>query len=253
MTDKARMTTLGNQDTYAQNAEFWVKIIRQGLDRYRTELTDAAVFGAIGSCAGLAVLDGGCGEGCLSRYLAVRGAAVYGIDTSGALIAAAEQERERLHLTIEYQVASLEAIPYPSKKFDIVVCNHVMSDLANPAAALKEIGRVTKPGGKLVLLMLHPCFYTASAERSNHGDLPVDAYFSTRRIDQRFNVAGIESPDEVHMNFRPLEDYMSFLADSGYVVTRLFEPHPTAEQMKQEWWRKNFVKPLFILVVGKHR
>jgi ubiquinone/menaquinone biosynthesis C-methylase UbiE len=241
----------GDQDTYAQNSEFWIKIIRQGLDRYRTELTDAAVLAVIGSCDGLTVLDGGCGEGYLSRDLAMRGATAFGIDTSGALVAAAEQEGERLGLRIKYQVASLEAIPYTEKQFDLVVCNHVISDVANPEAALKEIGRVTKPGGKLVLLMLHPCFYTAHVERGDHGDLPVEVYFSARQIDQRFNVAGIESPGEVHMNFRPLEYYISLLTDSGYVVTHLSEPHPTPEQLRQEWWRKNFVKPLFLLVVGK--
>ncbi len=241
----------GDQDTYDQNSEFWVKIIRQGLDRYRTELTDAAVLGAIGPCDALTVLDGGCGEGYLSRYLAMRGAAAFGIDTSGALVAAAKQEGERVGLRIKYQVASLEAIPYTEKQFDVVVCNHVISDVANPEAALKEIGRVTKSGGKLVLLMLHPCFYTAHAERGDQGDLPVDVYFSARQIDQRFNVAGIESPGEVHMNFRPLEYYMTLLTDSGYVVTHLSEPHPTPEQLRQEWWRKNFIKPLFLLVVGK--
>jgi ubiquinone/menaquinone biosynthesis C-methylase UbiE len=214
-------------------------------------LTDAAVLGAIGSCDGLTVLDGGCGEGYLSRDLAMRGATAFGIDTSGALVTAAEQEGERLGLRIKYQVASLEAIPYAEKQFDIVVCNHVISDVANPEAVLKEIGRVTKPGGKLVLLMLHPCFYTAHAERGDHGDLPVEVYFSARQIHQRFNVAGIESPVEVHMNFRPLECYMSLLTDSGYVITHLSEPHPTPEQLRQEWWRKNFVKPLFLLVVGK--
>jgi ubiquinone/menaquinone biosynthesis C-methylase UbiE len=247
------VTTPGNRDTYAQNSEFWVTIIRRGLDRYRTELTDAAVLKAIGSCDGLTVLDGGCGEGYFSRYLAVRGATAFGIDTSGTLVAAAEQESERLGLGIRYQVASLEAIPYVENQFDIVVCNHVMSDLTNPEAALKEIGRVTKSGGKLVLLMLHPCFYTAHAERGDYGELPVDAYFSNRQITQRFNVAGIESPGEVHMNFWPLEYYISLLTNSGYVVTHLSEPHPTPEQLKQEWWRKNFVKPLFMLVVGERR
>ncbi|MGH3866243.1 MAG: methyltransferase domain-containing protein [Pseudonocardiaceae bacterium] len=244
----------GDQDTYAENAEFWVKIIREGLDRFRTDLTDAAVLGAIGPCAGLTVLDGGCGEGYLSRYLAVRGAAVSGIDTSAALIGAAEQERDRRSLTIEYQVASLEAIPYSDNQFDVVVCNHVMSDVAGPEAALNELGRVTNSGGRLVLLMLHPCFYTAYAGRGDYGDIPVDVYFSTRQIDEKFNVAGIESPGEVHMNFRSLEYYFSLLTGSGYVVTHLSEPHPTPEQVKNdEWWRKTFTKPLFMLVVAERR
>jgi hypothetical protein len=55
------------------------------------------------------------------------------------------------------------------------------------------------------------------------------------------------------VNFRSLEYYMSLLPDSGYVVTHVSEPHPTPEQLKHEWWRKNFVKPLFMLVVGERR
>ena len=56
------------------NASFWVQIIRQNRDKYRTELTDPAMLAAIGSPSGLAVLDAGCGEGYLSRRLASDGA-----------------------------------------------------------------------------------------------------------------------------------------------------------------------------------
>jgi hypothetical protein len=101
--------------------------------------------------------------------------------------------------------------------------------------------------------MLHPCFYTAHAERDRTGRLPVEVYFSTRQIDQKFKVAGIESPDELHMNFRPLEYYTSILTASGFATTHLSEPHPSAAQMQEDWWRTNFVKPLFLLLVGERR
>jgi hypothetical protein len=39
--------------------------------------------------------------------------------------------------------------------------------------------------------MLHPCFYTAHAERDASGSLPVELYFSTRKIDQKFRVSGV--------------------------------------------------------------
>lgn len=57
-------------DTYASNADFWVRIIREQLDRYRTDLTDAAVLAALGDVAGRRVLDGGCGEGYMQCHLA---------------------------------------------------------------------------------------------------------------------------------------------------------------------------------------
>ncbi len=243
------MTTGG--DTYAANSEFWVRIIREDLDRYRTELTDAAVLSAIGEVDGKSVLDGGCGEGYLSRAIVRRGATVTGLDLSGSLIREASSEADRLDLKIKHYVASLDSIPEDDATFDAVVCSHVMTDVVDAAAALKEIGRVTAPGGRLVVLMLHPCFYTAHAERDASGTISVARYFSTRSISQEFKVAGISSPGQVHMNFRPLEYYMSAILDSGYVITQLTEPHPSGEQLDDIWWRENFVKPLFMLIVAQ--
>ena len=97
--------------------------------------------------------------------------------------------------------------------------------------------------------MLHPCFYTAHAERDSTGSISVQVYFSQRSVDQPFNVAGIESPDEVHMNFRPLEFYARALTDAGFLISGLSEPHPSTEKLNSdEWWRNNFKKPLFLLI-----
>jgi SAM-dependent methyltransferase len=243
--------TRSGSDAYAENAAFWVQIIRQRLDRYRTELTDEAVLAAIGEVHGNRLLDGGCGEGYLSRILTTRGAVVTGLDKSSALIAAARDERDRLGLNITYHVGSLDNIPEEDETFDVVVCNHVMNDIENPAAVLKEIGRVTKGGGRLILLMLHPCFYTAGAERQVSDSIPIKAYFDMRQISVRLEVAGLGSPDLVHMTLYSLERYISMIVDSGYVITQVAEPHPTSEQLDDGWWRANFVKPLFLLVVAE--
>jgi 2-polyprenyl-3-methyl-5-hydroxy-6-metoxy-1,4-benzoquinol methylase len=239
-------------DTYSQNAKFWIQIIREKLDRYRTDLTDAVVLAALGDLEGKNILDGGCGEGYLSREIHQRGAIVTGLDVSASLIEAATSERDRLKLTrLKHYVAGLEAIPEDDATFDAVVCNHVMTDVEDAAEALKEISRVTKIGGKLVILMLHPCFYTAHAERNASGSIPVDRYFNTRNISQNFKVAGVSSPDKVHMNFRPLEYHTAAILQSGYVITHLSEPHPSPEQFQDAWWRENFVKPLFMLIVAE--
>lgn len=249
------MSTPGSStDTYAANADFWIKIIREQLDRYRTELTDGSVLEAVGECSGTRVLDGGCGEGYMSRLLAERGASVVGVDTSETLIASARDHSDARMLQIEYKVANLEDLPDSDATFDIAVCNHVLSDVADPASALRELGRVLRPGGRLVALMLHPCFYTAHAERDASGSIPTTTYFSQRRVDQPFVVAGLESPADVHMNFRPLEFYSQAILDAGFVITGLSEPHPPAEWLKEDtWWKKNFVKPLFLLISAELR
>lgn len=241
-------------DTYADNADFWVKIIRKGLDRYRVDLTDDAVLSAAGDCNNLNVLDGGCGEGYMSRLLAQRGARVVGIDTSESLIEAASTHPDAERLAVTHYVASLEEIPEQDARFDVAVCNHVLSDVTEPDVALHELGRVVRPGGRLIALMLHPCFYTAHAERDSHGNIPVATYFRERRVDQPFVVAGIESPAEVHMSFRPLEFYIQAIVRAGFVITGLSEPHPSTDVLNSDrWWAANFVKPLFLLISAERR
>jgi ubiquinone/menaquinone biosynthesis C-methylase UbiE len=244
------LTSGSTSDTYARNADFWVKIIREGLDRYRTELTDQAVLDAIGDVEGLDVLDAGCGEGYMSRLLAERGARASGVDVSDSLLGYARSHEDAGRLGLRYTVAGLEDLPYEDDSFDIAVCNHVLSDVSDPAAAVRELGRVLRPGGRLVILMLHPCFYTAHAERDESGTLPVRTYFSHRTVDQPFVVAGIESPEEVHMNLRPLEEYLSWLFDAGFAITGLREPHPTLEMLDEAWWQDNFKRPLFLLLLA---
>ena len=120
------MTSGSTSDTYAQNADFWVKIIREGLDRYRTELTDQAVLDAVGDVDGLDVLDAGCGEGYMSRLLAERGARAVGVDVSDSLVDYARKHEDAARLGVAYTVASLENLPYEDNSFDVVVCNHVL-------------------------------------------------------------------------------------------------------------------------------
>lgn len=250
------MTTPGEtapNSSYAENADFWVKIIRERLDRYRGELTDRAVLEAIGPADDVTILDAGCGEGYLSRLLAQQGATTIGVDACSALVQSAQESAQLSGLDITYYTAAVNNLPIPDSKFDVVVCNHLINDLREISAPLSEFARVTRAGGRLVLLMLHPCFYSAHAERSQRRTLPTpDEYFRERTVEQEFNVAGITSPAKVKMWFRPLEDYVAELRRAGFVIDSLSEPHPSAEQRAADpWWQDNFVRPLFMLIVAR--
>jgi 2-polyprenyl-3-methyl-5-hydroxy-6-metoxy-1,4-benzoquinol methylase len=271
--------TVGNltRERWEANADYWVKIIRERRDRYRTELTDRAVLDAIGPCEGLRVLDAGCGEGYLSRRLAAMGADVVGIDVSQGLIDAAESAaatavpdtpdgldgldgldgssgRGGSGGSVSFARASVDAMPVEDAGFDLVVCNHLFSHLQDPADAIGEFGRVLKSGGRLVILTLHPCFYTFDAERGAADAVPAARYFGPRGIDQRFLVDGLESPAEITSWLRPLEYYSGTLRDAGFVIADLREPHPSAEQLQNDpWWREGFPIALFLLLIAERR
>ncbi|GAA2069976.1 class I SAM-dependent methyltransferase [Actinomadura alba] len=254
MDDTVRAVANPTHARWEANAEYWVKIIREGRDRYRTELTDRAVLDAIGPCEGLRILDAGCGEGYLARRLASLGADVVGIDASEGLIDAAQSVPAGHSGSVSFTCASVEAMPAADEVFDLVVCNHLLSHLQDPAHAIHEFGRVLRPGGRLVMLTLHPCFYTENSEHGAMTSVPASKYFAARGIDQHFLVDGLESPSMITSWLRPLEYYSATLRDAGFVITDLREPHPTAEQLRSDpWWRESFPAALFILMIAERR
>jgi SAM-dependent methyltransferase len=233
------------------NASFWVQIIREHRDKYRNELTDPAMLQAIGDPRGLDVLDAGCGEGYLGRVLARQGATVTGIDSSANLIEAASAKSLNDILSVSFDVGTVDDLPYEDEAFDLVVCNHLMNDLRDPSKAIAEFSRVVRAGGRLIILMLHPCFYNRHAERDETTNgLLASAYFDVRSIEQNFEVDGLTSPAANTAWFRPLEYYSKRLRDTGFVIVDLAEPHPSPEQVRTDaWWHKGFTRPLFMLLV----
>ena len=247
--------THDSPQTYDTNAEFWIEIIRNHRDKYREELTNTAVLNAVGPATGLRALDAGCGEGYMSRKLAEQGAIVTGIDSSAELIKAAQTHEQASKLPASFDVGTVDCLPYEADSFDLVLCNHLMNDLQDPAQALKEFARVLRDRGRVVILMLHPCFYNNHAERAEpENNLPTSAYFQTRRIVQNFEVDGLQSPAANTSWLRPLESYTEALRESGFVITSLTEPHPSQQMIQEdEWWRTRFSRPLFILLVAELR
>jgi 2-polyprenyl-3-methyl-5-hydroxy-6-metoxy-1,4-benzoquinol methylase len=236
------------RERWEANAAYWVKIIREGRDRYRTELTDDALVEAVGECAGLRVLDAGCGEGYLTRRLAALGAHVAGMDICRGLVEAAAG------LGGAYACASVDALPIGDGTLDLVVCNHLFSHLPDPSGAIAEFGRVLRGGGRLVVLTLHPCFYNEASERGAADSVPASRYFTARGIDQHFVVDGLESPSVITSWLRPLEYYSATLRDAGFVITDIREPRPSQERLRTDpWWREGFPTALFILLTAERR
>jgi 2-polyprenyl-3-methyl-5-hydroxy-6-metoxy-1,4-benzoquinol methylase len=235
-----------------QNASYWTKIIREKRDKYRNELTDAALLQAIGQCEGLRVLDAGCGEGYMSRKLANLGAQVTGVDASEGLIAAARSYPSSQQATISFEVASVDSLPYADRAFDLVLCNHLINDLPDPSGPIREFARLLRPAGRIVILMLHPCFYNKHIERTSAANgMGAPAYFQARSIDQHFEVDGLTSPVANTAWLRPLEFYTEELRKSGFSISSLTEPHPTPEQLGSDpWWRASFTRPLFMLIAA---
>jgi ubiquinone/menaquinone biosynthesis C-methylase UbiE len=111
---------------------------------------EAAAFLLPSLRPGMRLLDVGCGPGSITRGLAERVAPgeVIGIDLSRETLAAAQQEARTRGLTnVRYEEASVYQLPYADGSFDVAYAHQVFQHLKEPAAALREILRVLRPGG----------------------------------------------------------------------------------------------------------
>lgn len=106
---------------------------------------------------GKEIVVSGCGDGSTVEWLARRtGASLYGVDPSREQLERAEARARELHepLPVNYQQAPLDDLPHESAVFDAAVGEPVLSAAADPARAVAELARVTKPMGVVVLLQL---------------------------------------------------------------------------------------------------
>lgn len=114
------------------------------MGRY-SRLLSAQLADLAGVHHGQQVLDVGCGPGALTAELVTRlGAdAVAAVDPSESFVAATRAR----HPGVDVQRASAERLPFPDDAFDAALAQLVVHFMADPAAGLVEMARVTRPDG----------------------------------------------------------------------------------------------------------
>jgi SAM-dependent methyltransferase len=101
---------------------------------------------------GQRVLDIGCGVGVFLRLVADRGAQPFGLDASEALVATA---RARVP-SADLRVGDMESLPYDDNSFDLVTGFNSFFFANDMVAALREAGRVARPGAPVIIQVWGP-------------------------------------------------------------------------------------------------
>jgi ubiquinone/menaquinone biosynthesis C-methylase UbiE len=201
----------------------WIDCVDRG-DRNREFLLDAVMLKLTGDLNGKTVLDVGCGEGRFCRMMSARGAKTFGLDPTTELVSAAQDR----HSEGTYLEGWAEDLPFEDKTFDLVTCYLVLIDIPDYRSAIREMGRVLRPGGKILVANINPFASTRSAAwyRNEEGKklhVAVEDYYDEKHF--RLKWAGVEI-----INYhRPLESYMSAFLDTGLILREYLEPRPTLE------------------------
>jgi SAM-dependent methyltransferase len=186
---------------------------------------------------GRRVLDAGCGAGRNAAWLTEEGAEVTGLDASSEMLSHA---RERVPAA-SFSIADLaRRLEFSDDTFDVAIASLVLHYLRDWTPTLRELRRVLRVDGVLVISTHHPLM---ALELSASGD-----YLATEEVVDRWTVNDREY--EVTFWRRPLSAIVGAIRDSGWHIDRLDEPLPLPEcrERHPQVWERSSRRPEFLLL-----
>ncbi len=215
---RAESARMGGMDDQVGRQPQYVAFADEFLDHAEHSLFNAyydrpACLDLLGDVTGKRVLDAACGPGLYATELLRRGASVIGFDQSPRMI---EICRERAGQG-DFRVHDLgDPISWlPDASVDLALCALAIEYVDDRVAALRELRRVLRPGGALVLSRQHP-----TGDWLRHGGNYFDVRVITETWSNGWNVRYWQAP---------LQVTCEEIAAAGFWIERLAEPRPRPE------------------------
>lgn len=137
-------------------AQWYDQLVGQAGSEYHRQVILPGVMRLLNPQKGQKILDIACGQGVLCRLLAQCGAEVTGVDAAAELIQAARRHGPE---TIHYHIADAARLDFlPDSCFDSAACILAIQNINPIQPVFTEAARVLMPGGRLIIVMMHPCF-----------------------------------------------------------------------------------------------
>jgi ubiquinone/menaquinone biosynthesis C-methylase UbiE len=178
------------------------------------------------------VLDVGCGSGWATRLMAEKASTgrVVGVDIADEMIKLS-RETSTWFSNVEFQVASAEKLPFSDCEFTHVFSMESLYYYANMLAALREIKRVLKPGGRFVTVVDLYQENAPSGQWIDQLKLPVQ-FLSIAEYRAQFETAGFVNVSDRRLydpapipadysggSFKTREDYITYKESGSLMVS----------------------------------
>ncbi|TVV69898.1 class I SAM-dependent methyltransferase [Sphingomonas solaris] len=178
----------------------------------------------------MAVLDVACGPGIVACAAAPLARHITGIDLTPAMIDQARGRQRNAGLdNITWQVGDATRLPFEDDRFDVVLTRYSFHHIPDPGAALREMTRVCRPGGRVVVIDATPTADTQAAY-DRMETLRDPSHASALTLDQLRALGQRAGLIERGTDFYRLEALLDTLADAEDMVglTALFETDITS-------------------------
>jgi SAM-dependent methyltransferase len=179
-------------------------------------------IGALGDVAGLQALELGCGACQFGIKVAMRGAAVMGLDFSITQLRHAFEHFEETGIRFPVVQANGDRLPFRDGAFDLVFCDHGVMGFADPLLTVPEVARVLRRGGRFLFNGTTPWIWVAWGDE---GDPPASRemrrdYFDMGSID-------VDDPSWRTTEFQlTYGDWIRLFRANGLAIEDLIELRP---------------------------
>lgn len=175
----------------------------------------------LGNVAGQRVLEVGCGAAQCSRWLRLQGAEAVGLDLSLRQLQHSRRLDEETGRHVPVTCATATALPFAAGSFD-AACSAfgALSFVVDIEAALREVSRVLRPGGRFVFSVTHPVRWMFPDDPGERGLAVTRSYFD--------RASYVEADDDDQPTYvephHTLADWVAALGSAGLRLDRLEEP-----------------------------
>lgn len=199
-----------------------VEFYESNADRLAQAWDEDRVGALLADVPGKRVLDVGCGHANLSAHLAGEGAEVHGIDVAGEMLRVARQRHG--DLVALYRADFTAPLPFVDGCFDLAVCTLALEHTPDWDGTFRELFRVLRPGGTVVVHTNNPVHSYVVTELATAPDVTVDSadYPRVEAYGRRWGPGGEVLP----LYRRPVGELLRPALDAGFVIDRFVEPGP---------------------------
>lgn len=176
---------------------------------------------ALGDAAKGAVLDVACGPGVVTAALAPHAETVTAFDATEAMLGKARARCEAAGLTnVAFETGDVHELPFAAARFDGVVSRLAVHHFADAGRSFREMARVLKPGGVLVIADVTVSDDQADADLQNAIEILRDpshvAMLPEARLVRHFEEAGLEAvTTESWVKQREFDEWMGIVNDAS--------------------------------------
>ncbi len=215
-----------NETSWGGVAEWYGSYLETTEDSYQRQVILPNLLRILALKEGDRLLDIACGQGFFSREFAKTGAKVVGADISSELIG---QARAISPKDITYHVSPAHKLSFAAAgSTDAATIILAIQNIENISEVFAECARIVKPGGRLVLVMVHPAFRVP--KRSDWG-FDEDKHVQYRRVDgylsgskEMLTVHPGRAQSEVTISYhRSLQDFSKAFSKHGFMISKLEE------------------------------